>query len=217
MQKSLLSDSTRHRNKRYPSFKFRKVGIKMKRKNSLIIGAAAIAIVAIAVFALIFGYIANKPTAQAGPVFAGSTLYDSYYDPGATTSKSLSDMYGLSFAQAESLLNNKPEWKAYSFQIEVKNKSKEPMSVIAFEVKKNGKDDIWLQTAPDEKIEILAGNTNTISVTALVMQSLSQEVPDETAMQRIKKFDIKIVYSKIPSTTPDGRESIETSKTIRVK
>ncbi len=186
----------------------------MKNKNALIIGAGALIIVVIAVIALIFGYLANKPTAQAGSVYSDSTILSSYYNSATTTTKSLSDMYGFSLGDAESLLNDKPAWKAYSFELEVKNKSKESISVFAFEINNNGKDDIWLQTTPKENIEIISGNTQTILITVLAK---GRDVSAENAMQEIKKFNVKIVYSKTPTISSDGRESIETSKTIRVK
>ncbi|NLX92305.1 MAG: hypothetical protein GXZ02_00310 [Clostridiales bacterium] len=188
--------------------------VKKKNKKSLLIGSAAIIIVVVVIVALIAGYIAGKPTAQAGSVYDGSSVLTSYYNSTTTTAESLSEMYGFSTGDAESLRNDKPAWKAYSFEVEVKNKSKEPISISAFDVKNNGKDNIWLQIKTAEKIDIIAGNTPTILITALVN---GREITAETAMQEIKKFSIKIMYSKTPTTSPDGKESIETSKTIRVK
>ncbi|HZK39781.1 MAG TPA: hypothetical protein VFD23_06480 [Clostridia bacterium] len=189
-------------------------GVKKKNKKAVLVGAAAVIVAVIVVAALIFTYVANKPTAQSGSVYDGSSVLSLYYDSTATTAKDLSDMYGLSIGDAESLLNDKPAWKAYSFEIEVKNKSKETISLLAFETKNNGKDNVWLQTAPDEKIEIIGGNTQKILLTALVK---GRDISAETAMQEIKKFNIKIVYSKNPTVSEDGKESIETSKKIRVK
>lgn len=188
--------------------------VKKKNKKPLLIGSAAIVIVVVVIVVLIAGCFAGKPTAMAGSVYDGSSVLTSYYNTATTTTQNLAEMYGFSTGDAESLRNDKPAWKAYSYEIEVKNKTKESITIAAFDVKNNGKGNIWLQIKTAEKIDIIAGNTQTILITALVN---GREISAETAMQEIKKFNIKIMYSKTPTTSPDGRESIETSKTIRVK
>lgn len=187
---------------------------KKKNRKMLLIGSTAFVIVVIAAVALIVVCVAGKPTAKAGSVYDGSSVLTSYFKDPTYTPEKLTDIYGFTAGDAESLINDKPAWKAYSLEIEVKNKTKESISIFAFDVKNNGKDNIWLQIKTDEKIDIISGNTQTILMTALVN---GREIAAETAMQEIKKFNIQIKYSKTPTTSPDGRESIETSKTIRVK
>ena len=161
--------------------------------------------------AKVFG---SKPSAKAGSVFDGASLLDVYYSHPGTALKDLEKDFGLSPENAESVLNAKTEWKAYSLEIEVDNKSSDDITLYAYDVKNNGKDNIWLITVADPEIAIISGNKQTVALTALVKGS---DVSAQDAADAIKKYNIKIDYTKTPVKNDAGVESIERHKMISVK
>lgn len=163
---------------------------------------------------VIAGVFGKRPSANAGSVYDGTALLEDYYKNPGTAVKKLTEHFGISSLDAESVLNEKEEWNAYSLEIEVNNKSKDAITLYTYEVKNNGKDNIWLITVATPEIEIISGNKQNISVMALVK---GKDFSAEDAADAIKKYSIKIDYSKTPVKNDAGVESIERHKTIKVK
>jgi hypothetical protein len=185
----------------------------MNKKNMLIIASGAIVIFLIIIIVVIANALSSRPTAKAGSVYDGTSYLQAYQSSG-TALQDLPEIYGFSQDAAESVLNNPDEWKAYKFEVAVNNKSKETITLNSYSIKKNGKNDVWVSTVAEPKVNIIGGNTETISIVVLVM---GKDVTAEDAAQAIQKYSVKIVYSATPTISQDGKESIEKSKTITVK
>ncbi len=163
---------------------------------------------------VITGIFGRRPSAKAASVYDGTALLDVYYKNTSTAVNKLTKMFGISSLDAESVMNDREEWKAYSLEIEVDNKSKEDITLYTYDVPNNGKDNIWLITVADPEIEIISGNKLKISVMALAK---GKDITAADAADAIKKYIIKIDYSKTPNKNDAGVESIERHKTIKVK
>ncbi len=184
----------------------------MKNKKIILIASGVLAIVLIIAIAFIFVTISNRPTAKANSVYSGTAYLVSHRSSG-TALQDLTDVYGFSTETAESVINRPDEWKAYKLEVEVNNKSKDSISVNAFKVKDNGKDEVWVSTVAEPRVDIIGGNTEIISIFALVRSSITAE----DAAKAIQAYKIKVVYSATPTISKDGKQSIETSKIISVK
>lgn len=185
----------------------------MKSKNFVVIASGVAAIIIIVLAAVIYIAISNKPAAKAGSVYDGTSYLTAYRSSG----KALQDLpaaYGFGKDTAESVLNSTDEWKAYKLEVAVNNKSKDNITVNSYTVKGNGKNDVWVSTIAEPKVNIVGGNTETISIVVLVR---GKDITAEDAAQAIQKYSIKIVYSATPTISTDGKESIEKSKTITVR
>ena len=156
----------------------------------------------------------NRPTATAGSVYPDEPSLQTYYDNQQYALKTLPVLYGFNNEQIQSVLNDKGVWKAYTLEVAVDNKSKDNITIYSFEVKNNGKNDVWISKVSNGDIGILSGNKETISISALVK---GKDVSADDAAIAIKKYSIKIVYSKTPTPNSEGVDSIETHKTINVK
>lgn len=185
----------------------------MNEKKLFLISSGAIAVIVIILAVAISIAVGNKPAAKAGSVYDGASYLQDYRNSG-TALQDLPKIYGFGKEAAESVLSNPDEWKAYKLEVSVKNKSKENITVNSYTVKGNGKKDVWVSTVPEPKINIIGGNTKTISIVVLVRGA---DVSAEDAAQAIQKYKIKIVYSATPVISTDGKESIEKSKTITVR
>lgn len=185
----------------------------MKNRNKLIAAAAAAAILII-IIVIISALAGNKPTAKAGSVYDASSTLATYRTNSDWALKNLTEIYGFGSADADSVINGKEEWKAYSLDVEVNNKSKDDITIYKFLVEKNGKNDVWVSTVANGEIGIVSGNKEPIGITVLVK---GKDVSAEDAAKAIKKFNIKIDYSKTPTENKEGVESIENHKTINVK
>jgi len=185
----------------------------MKNKNFVIIASGVAAIVLIILAAVIFIWVSNKPAAKAGSVYDGASYLTAYRSSG-TALQELPEIYGFGTDTAESVLKNPDEWKAYKLEVAVNNKSKDNITVNSYSVKGNGKKDVWVSTVAEPKVNIIGGNTETISIVVLVR---GKDMTAEDAAQAIQKYSIKLLYSATPTISMDGKESIEKSKTITVR
>ncbi|MEI6578329.1 MAG: hypothetical protein WCN92_02565 [Eubacteriales bacterium] len=186
----------------------------MKNKKAFAISASVIVIAIAATIAVFFVIAAGRPTAIGGSVYKDSLLLQSFYDYPQSISRILPTTYGLTDEQSKSVLNDKGEWNAYTLDVAVNNKSKDNITLYTFEVKNNGKNDVWISKVANNSAGIVSGNIETISISVLVK---GKDVSAETAAAAIKKYSIKIGYSKTPTKNSQGVESIEKHKIINVK
>ncbi len=187
----------------------------MKNKNKFIIIVTALVVAIIAIISIICAIAAhNRPTATAGSVYPDAPSLQTYYNNQQYSLKTLPTLFGFTDEQANSVLNDKGLWNAYTLEIAVDNKSKDNITIYTFEVKNNGKNNVWLSTVSNGDVGIVSGNKETISISALVK---GKDISADDAAKAIKKYSIKIVYSKTPTENSEGVDSIETHKTITVK
>lgn len=183
-----------------------------KHKIPLLIGAVGVVLLALVI--TIAALTGNKPVAARGAVFPDNFTLETfrgnaYEDPVQT----LKNNYGLTEEQANSLMNDEDEWHAYTLEINVENKTKDGITVYALDVRRNGRNNVWLSTDTGEP-KIGRDNTSTLYVSAIVK---GKDIAADTAADRIKGYSIKLEYSITPTTNRDGVESVETRKEIKVK
>jgi hypothetical protein len=184
------------------------------KKHKILILIGAIGVVLLALVISIAVLTGNKPVASRASVFPDNFTLETfrgnaYEDPVQT----LKSTYGLTEEQASSLINDEDDWHAYTLEINVENKTKDGITVYALDVRRNGRNNVWLSTDTGEP-KIGRDNATTLYVSAIVK---GKDVPADTAANRIKGYSIKLEYSVTPTTNRDGVESVETRKEIKVK
>lgn len=183
-----------------------------KHKILILIGAGAVVLLALVItIAVLTG---NKPVAVRGSVFPDNFTLETFrgnaYENPVQT---LMNTYGLTEEQANSVLTEEDEWHAYTLDIAVENKTNDGITIYTLDVRRNGRNNVWLSTDPGEP-KIGKDNTTTLYVSAIVK---GKDVPADKAADYIKGYAIKMSYSKTPTTNRDSIESVETLKDVRVK
>ena len=127
--------------------------------------------------------------------------------------RSLETIYGFTAEQIDAFYENAPEWLAYLLTVEIKNDSKEPITVWGFQSKDNGKDGVWFAKDYGGQLSISAGGRGEAIIPVLCSNG---ELSDEAVKALVDGMDLQVVYSRTPTEDAEGNESAETTAAVPV-
>lgn len=190
----------------------------MKNKKMIIIIVAAVAAAALLVGAgvLIGMNIGEKPEVTEGTVYAERGDFIEDYNFLARLAQhperytdTLSEAYEMDVKTVESFYECPENWLLYQQNISIHNESNETITVYGYEVKKNGKNGVYISTKSGGELTIAPGETGADALTALCDNT---DISTDEAKALVDDFEIKVIYTKTPTENDDGTESVEETK-----
>lgn len=125
----------------------------------------------------------------------------------------LAENYGLGAEKAEEFYAAPENWLAFEQIIVIENTGDTSCTVYGFEVKDNGKNGIYINTAVGGELGIAPGSSATTSFSVLCSDI---ELSSQEAMELVDQMDISVVYTNTPTEYADGSLSVEETKTAAI-
>ncbi len=125
----------------------------------------------------------------------------------------LAENYALGMEKAEEFYAAPENWLAFEQVILIENTGDTSCTVYGFEVKDNGKNGIYINTAAGGEIGIAPGSSAATSFSVLCSDI---ELSSTEAMELIDKMEISVVYTNSPTEYADGSISVEETKTAAI-
>ncbi len=125
----------------------------------------------------------------------------------------LAENYGLGMEKAEEFYAAPENWLAFEQIIVIENTGDTNCTVYGFEVKDNGKNGIYINTAAGGELGIAPGSSAATSFSVLCSDI---ELSTQEAMELIDKMEVSVVYTNSPTEYADGSVSVEETKTAAI-
>lgn len=127
--------------------------------------------------------------------------------------KHLAEDYALGAEKAEEFYAAPENWLSFEQIIVIENTGDTSCTVYGFEVKDNGKNGIYINTAAGGEIGIGPGGSATTSFSVLCSDI---ELSSEDAMALVDEMEISVIYTNSPTEYADGSVSVEETKTAAI-
>ncbi len=127
--------------------------------------------------------------------------------------KHLAEDYALGAEKAEEFYAAPENWLSFEQIIVIENTGDTSCTVYGFEVKDNGKNGIYINTAVGGELGIAPGSSATTSFSVLCSDI---ELSSQEAMELVDQMDISVVYTNTPTEYADGSLSVEETKTAAI-
>ena len=184
---------------------------KVKCKPALLLAGVVVAAAAVLAIVLLTG--GKKPEAVVSEIMPEDSILEIYRKADKLYKKNLQTIYGFTDKDANSVLSDEKEWKAYSIGISLDNVTGEDITVYSLEIEDNGADGIWISKYTDGEVGIPKGMKDSILYVSVLV---NKNLPDKKVEAMIKDREIQLVYSKTPTIDVNGVESAEKKKTVDV-
>lgn len=124
--------------------------------------------------------------------------------------ENLTKDFGMTQKEAEKFYECPEEWLIYTQTVSIHNGTDETIRICGFEVKDNGKNGVYISTAPAGEPSV---KPNMAGETVFSVLCENGDLTTAEAEQLVKEFEIKVIYTKEPEGLDGGDESVEETKT----